>query len=107
MRTVQMIDFSSAKIGEISIEPRQGRLMIRTYDTAFYGWDASAELRGVNLSLNRLMTSREVVGVEFETRLSGQAFVSNQRESSSQGLVRTFLRLQGTGPLEGLEVEEG
>jgi hypothetical protein len=103
MTTVRTLNFSSAVIGGNSVELRQGRLMIRTSDTGRYEWDASAEFRGVDTTLNQLST-RGDVRVEFNTRhdgtMAGQAFVEVS-VSSGQGGTHTYLRLRGTGPLEG------
>lgn len=103
MATGRTMNFSSADIAGMHIGLRHGRLMVRTSDMGRYEWDASAELDGINLSLNQLATAGDVA-VEFETRndgrFSGQAFVEVSVSSSAVG-ARTRIRLRGTGPLDG------
>ena len=90
------------------VEPREGRLVVRTSPGGRYQWHAVGQLPGVDRTLNRLLMGGNV-RVEFDTRrngtIAGQAFVE-ANVSTCPGPTQTWFRLRGTGDLKGVAVEE-
>jgi hypothetical protein len=100
---IRTLSFNSAEVDGIRLGLRQGRLILETESSGRRGWRAAAELRGVDLGLNKL-TAADAVQVAFETlhdgQMSGSAFLEVSIRSIGSS-VTTHLRMLGTGELAG------